>query len=1215
MQVTAFGKSFLLRGFCITQIVRCMKLISFLLFTCCLQVAASGWAQNVTMDLKNVPVQRVFTELSRQTGISIMYSEAQLKGLPPVSIHVKEAPLLEVLDQCLKGQLFTYSFEDNLIVIKNKPAPSPVLPSGDIPPIFITGHVVDSTGAPLAGASISIKGKSYITTTDSKGQFTMEASPGDVLSISYVGYKTSTYRITPETTVLFLQLTAAVAVMDELSVVSTGYQIIPRERSAGSFSKPDMKVLGQRTGSMNILQRLDGLIPGLTVNNSPNFVVDNPDGTSSVPASPFLIRGLSTVNSNRNPLYVLDGMAIDDVSFINPQDVADITVLKDATAASIWGARASNGVIVITTKQGRRNDHIRVTYDGFVNWKGKPNLRNAPVLNSRQFIQAAKDVFDPVTYPWESVSAYQDEYSAGVAPHEMIQYNLSRGLITAAQANASLDSLGAINNVDQIRRLWYRNAMLVNHTISVEGGGKVHSFYGSLTYTNNQSSTPGEKNETYKMNLRQDFRLNERMQMYLITDLNSNTAAAKRPITVDSRFYPYQLFEDAGGHPLPMSYMQYLSDDTREDYAARSRINLDYVPIDEFDRGYTKSDNLLARINAGITVNLFKGLKFEGVYGYIKGSGRTRTFDDQNSYRVRSQLVQFTQADNTTVQPVYYLPVSGGNYGVTNTGQRNWSVRNQLTYDNNWGGRHQLNLLFGQEAQEKSSWSNTTNVLGYDDALQTYSSVDYKSLTNIGVMNPVMPKEYGQSILSSNLFSNGEVLTRFTSWFGNAAYVYRSKYALNGSWRVDKSNLFGLDKSAQNRPVMSGGGKWTMSRENFLKNNKWLNFFALRLTYGITGNAAPPGTAASFDILQGSTSSFYPNGNGLLLSSPANKKLSWERTATINAGIDFSLLNWLSGNIDFYRKKTNDLIGTLPLNSLSGYSTVTGNFGDLENKGIELSLNSTNIQGRNFSWTTTLILSYNHNKITSLAMTDPITSSVQKINQNYLEGYPAFALFAYRYAGLDNMGDPQIYTANKTITKNYGDSKPEDVVYAGTYQPVWNGGFSNDLSYKGFDLMINMVYSLGNVMRRDANNFYTGRITHSNATNGNGFTTGNLNEEFAHRWMKPGDEASTNVPSYVSDQYISATRRYIPYYTDADINVISAAYIKLRDITLSYNLPKSTQSKLHTKECSIRFQLSNVMLWKANKYGIDPEFQNSLTATRTLPADQHSLSIGLRAAF
>lgn len=1184
----------------VRKMLLCMKVTAILLMVFCLQVSASTMAQSVSLSETKAPLTKVLSKIRQQTGYLFFYNDDWMQKAQPVDIQVKNAGLNEVLTSIFNKQPFTYEIVDKTISLKLKTTEKHVAV-----PVAVSGKVSDTTGATLAGASVSILSTQTGTLTDANGYFKINANSGDHLMISFIGFKSYIFPVTPGMAFQNIVLHALSGNLQEVRVtVSNGYQTIAKERSAGSFAKPDMKTIDNRSNSMNILQRIDGLVPGLAVNNAPG-------------QSQYLIRGATTVSTNTSPLFVVDGIPQPDLTYINPQDVADITVLKDATSASIWGARAANGVIVINTKKGQIGEKLKVSYDAFANFQGKPNINYFPVLNSQQFIQAARETFDPVAFPYANVSTYPNA-TAGLAPHEVILYNQLQGKITTAQANSSLDSLAGISNNKQIKDLFYRNALLMNHTVSVSGGQKNYAIYSSLAYTDNQSYSPGQSDNTYKINVRQNFQIGSRVQLGLITDLSNQVTSSQRNISPTDQFYPYQLFKDNSGNNISMPWMTSLNDAQRIDFQNRSRVDLDYNPLNEINLGYNKNDILNSRNIFTANVKLIDGLTFDGTYGYSKGTSRTRDFSDQNSYLVRAQLVQFTVAPTAASTPVYYLPSSGGNYGLTNLNTRNWTVRNQFTYNKNWENRkHQLTLLAGQEAQEQYSVTNFSFARGWDPQLQNAGAtfVDYKTLSSTGIAGTVYPNSGTSSRLSDSPFTQAELLSRYTSYYANAAYTFNYKYTINGSWRIDQSNNFGLDKSAQNKPVWSIGGKWMASEEAFLKKVIWLDNLDLRATYGLTGNAPPPGTAASYDILSADGSTFLPNSKGLGITTPANRKLTWERTATINLGLDFALLKGrITGALDVYSKKTTNLLGNVTTNIFTGYASVLGNLGDLQNKGIELSLTSVNIKNKDFSWSTTLNGSYNRNTITKLNVAAPITTGSTLVDTHFLAGYSAYALFAYQFAGLDNLGDPQVRLADGTVTKTRNVTKPADIKYMGTVQPPWSGGFNNSFQYKSFGLSFNAVFNFGNVMRRDVDNFFSGRLSHFSALGG-GFTSGNVNAEFADRWKQPGDELTTNVPSFVANNTTNTTRRDIYYYVNGDLNVVSAAFVKMRDITFTYSLPQLVAKKISADQITLRAQLSNLMVWRGNKYGIDPEFQSNYLGTRTLPFGQNTVTLGLNVRF
>lgn len=1161
---------------CAPKIFRLMKLTFILLLFSLLQVSASGLAQSITLDQKKISLVKVFREIRSQTGYSSIWSVTEGKN-KVINVAFKNTPLDKVLNQILSPQNLTYRIDKEskaiLILPKNNemssnPPATPVL-------IDVKGTVVNALKQPLQGASVKVKSTAISAISGADGSFRLPGVPDDaIISISFIGY--TTRELHASTDLGAVQLEFASNDLQEINVTfSTGYQTLSRERSAGSFSKPGLSVMNDRSGTTNILQRLDGLVSGLTVNNAPD-----------AGNNPFVIRGLSSINASRGPLIVVDGVQIPDNSIqnINTQDVADITVLKDATAASIWGAKAANGVIVVTTKKGSAGEKLKIDYDGYYNFQGTPDLSYVQKLNSSQFIATARELF-PQYVGGNSYNSAQ--LIAPLSPHLQAQYDANRGLITQAQADAKLDSLARIDNSAQLEKYFYRPAATINQTISISGGGKSHSFYGSANYIGLKNNTPGQKTDQFKINLRQDFKFSKRLQVYLITDLTKRDTSSNNITVPGLDLVPYQLFADASGNPLTVNQMGNYSDDLRKDYQARSRINLDYSPLEEIDRGYTKGNALFTRLVGGVKLEILKGLHYEGTFGYNINSSKNRVVLDQNSYTVRNEVMSFTQAPAVNSTPVYNVPAFGGRLTAADKQLKSWTVRNQFFYDHTWLEKHQFTVMAGQEATSMSPLSTTAIYRGWDDQLQVARPVDYQ-LLGAGITGTVPG---GTKTLPNNVTGGEGVITRTSSYFANLGYTFNSKYTLNSSFRIDKSNLFGFDQSAQNRPVWSVGSKWALGSEEFMKPVNWLTRLDLRLTYGITGNAPTPGTAASWDILRAETNVNYPTGVGLIINAPANKKLTWELTKNYNLGVDFEILNGvLSGSVDGYIRKTTDLIGNLTTAPLTGYASVIGNFGDLENKGIDASINSLNISTSAFTWATSFNLGYNKNKITQLANPVPITTGTAMINTRFLNGYSAFTVFAYNYAGLNSSGDPQVYLADGTTTSTPNATTAQDVVYKGSAQPVYSGGLSNSFRYKNITLGVNIIYNGGNVMFRDVNTFWSG-VLYQNY----------MHSEFANRWKAAGDEKNTDIPRYAGTSAISGNRN-TNYYTYANTNVFNASFAKIRDITVSYDVRGGLIKKLHTQSVTFRAQISNLMLWKANHLGIDPEFQSLGNMGATLTA-------------
>ena len=1162
----------------------------------------SSFAQNkVKIDAdKEVTVEDVFDIIKTQTDYRFIYPQDLFKDAQKVQLQKGTISVDELLKSSLSSNdFYTVISTDNKIIIKSINAQQQ---------IQVSGKVTDANGLPISSAVIFIKGTTTGVISDSDGNYKITVpSRENILIFKFLGFKFKEVLVGDRTNIDVV-LEEDVTELEAVEIVSTGYQKLSKERSSGSFSKPDLTIAKERNFSMNIVQKLDGLVAGLTINNSPDAA-----------SNPYLIRGLTSIGTfnsddniatgtgtNRNPLFVVDGIPNNNISYINPQDIEDVTVLKDATASSIWGARAANGVIVITTKKAGNNSELKIEYDAFTNIQGRPDLDYQPYLNSSELINAAKEVFDPESYSYNELNAYIFDAS-GTPPHLQTLYDEYRGVISSGVANARLDSLSNINNRDQIKKLWYRKAMQTNHTLSLSFGGEKHSAYASMAYTDTKSDRPGDTDELYKLNVRQDFKFNNKIRSFLITDFTKTKSLTKNNLSITNSFFPYQLFRDDNGNNISIPFMGMLTEDVRADFEARSRIDLNYNPLDERNFSDETSEAFNTRLIGGVIIDVFDNITFNGTYSYTQGSNKVSNYTSDESYSVRSELAQFTVADSPDVTPIYYLPETGGKYSERNISNRNYTIRNQLSFDKSWDdSKHQVNVILGQEAQEQLTEITNSTVRGYNPLLQTYLSVDYATLKNNGIDNPVMPNAGNQSFLPDDSFTRSEVLSRFTSYYMNAGYTLDKKYTINGSWRRDKSNLFGLDKSAQNKPTWSVGGKWNIGRETFLENVTPLNFLTLRGTYGITGNAPTPGTSSSYDILRPQTDySLTSNIIPLTIQTPGNPKLKWESTKTLNIGVDFGLLNVITAYLDIYKKNTDNLLGQLPLNVFSGFPSAIGNFGSMENKGFELTLKTTNIQNKDFGWTTLFTTAYNKNKITELLLPGDVTTGAQKVNLSYLKGYPAFAIFAYDYQGLDGEGDPLIRLSDGTITKEPNVTSAEDVLYMGTSQPIWSGGFSNSFRYKDFNLSINTVYNLGHVMRKDVNSDYSSlleTVPHS---------------DFANRWKKPGDELITDIPSYDPSGTFTGNTRDTYYYTKGNTNVLSASYIKLRDITLSYGIPKNVLDKLKIDGLTFRLSVSNLMLWKANNAGIDPEFQYTYygTGQRNIKRNQGSIAFGVHLSF
>lgn len=1175
-----------------------MRLTTVIILGTLMQLSAATFGQQVTVSMRKASLENILKAIRTQSGYDILYDNKDLSGIKPIDMSIQGVSLQQALNSALAGQPLTFSIEGKVVVIKRKETSLVDKMKAYLAEIDIKGKVFDEAGNPMSGATITVKGSGRYTMTNDKGEFTLDnVSDQAILAITYLGYETLEIKAKSDISV---SMKPGSAKLEEVNITyNTGYQKISKERATGSFAKPDMKVFSQRTASQDIMSRLDGLVPGLTVISGNAGAYGNEQTGRTQRA---LVRGTGSVRSTTEPLYVVNGIVIQNFSSINPDDVEDITVLKDAAAAAIWGARAANGVIVVTTKSGSKNQKIDINYSGYVNFQGKPDFDYLNQMSSAQYIQTAREIFNPTAYPSRTLSG------RFVAPHERLMYDNADGLISEAAMNRGLDSLASIDNRKQLNDLFYGNTISNNHTLSLGGGNQQYAAYSSFSYTN-ATGRPGVKNETYKLNLNQTYNPTKFLSLTLFTALNNTLNKSNNQLNIPQDILPYQLFRDAQGNNITMNYVQAMDPEIKLDYEQRSRINLDYTPLDELNYGFQDNNATSINLIGGVGIKIWKGLAFQGNYGFNKSPQTSHRYTDIKSFGMRNQLVNFTVAPTAESTPVYYLPTTGGMYQTGDYQRKDWTVRNQLTYNSRVrDGKDFISVQVGQEAQEQHTSSQYNTLMGYDLDLQSYAAIDYVTLAR-GIPG-VVPG--GRARFSQNPTTMSDQKSRFTSYFALANYTFDGKYSMDFSWRQDKSTLIGADLSSQNKPIYSIGGKWEMTKESFMQGISWLNNLGVRATYGITGNSPFVGASSSKDILAlENTSTAPPAGYGAHVDQPANGKLNWESTRTINFGINFDVFDSkLSGNIDMYDRKTTNLLAVVVMNPFLSFGSSTGNLGSLSNRGIELGLSTKIFESKDFNWNTSLTFSYNYNKLLSYEE-DPIALSyaTAKVAASYLIGHSMSSLFAYQYAGLDAMGDPLVRLNDGTVTKERNVASPDDIVYMGTTVPKFNGGLLNSFGYKGFTLSANIGYNFGHVMRSETNDFFTGRLTGNE-----GSFSGNINSIFNNRWKVPGDEARTDIPAYVAGN-ANNNRRELSYYSMGDTNVESASYIKLRDISLGYNLPASMLRAIHLSSVRVFFQANNFLLWTANNDGIDPEFYGLTNGGRSLPPFKHSFSLGTNISF
>lgn len=1038
---------------------------------------------------------------------------------------------------------------------------------------LISGRVTDeNTGAPLPGAQIKTVPGNAGTLADEKGNFSVHVKPGDVrLEVVCIGYKATRLNLPLPAGVLSVKLAADENLLQEVMVYS-GYQSLPKERSTGSFSVVGSAKLTEQV-STDILSRLPAVAGGLMANNSPTS------------GGELMIRGLSTIRGPKSPLIVLDNFPYEgDINNINPNDIESVTVLKDAAASSIWGARAGNGVIVLNTKKGSFNRKISVDVSSAISVAGKPDLGYIPQISSSDFIDLEEFLYKKGFYTSRINSSSRPPLSPVL--EELIKVN---GNTEDAGYKDFSGALRSVDVRDQFEKYFYQNTLRQQYAATVRGGTAVHNWLASVGHDRNAENLDEKYRRT---NIRFNNTLKPLDGLELTGEIRYTRSdnAAGRPGYGEIGFgayqlYPYARFADDGGNALalPQRRQGYL-----DTVGSGRLLDWNYYPLDDYRHVQNKVSGNDVLINAGVSYQLFKGLSADLRYQFEQQHSEGRNLRDGQSYYARNLINSFTEFDETGKE-IHHIP-EGAVLSLSDNSLASHNVRGQLNYQRDWA-RHRLNLMGGAERREVRNKGKSYGLYGYDDAILTYGYVDY----DVQYPNYVT----GQLAYVPSNYSLSDNTTRFVSFYANGAYTYDNRYTLSASARRDASNLFGLNTNDKWKPLWSVGGSWDISREAFYSLAA-VPQLRLRATYGFSGNIDPAMSAVTTIAYTGS-SLYVPGASIARFDNYANPDLTWETLGTFNLGLDFSIAaNRVTGSIDYYRKKGKDLFGTENLDYTGGIRSILKNSAGMKGKGLDVELNVRSITSKAFQLTTQLNLSYNKDEITDYQLPSLLADNFISVGSiSGVKGTPVYSVYSYKWAGLDpQTGDP-LGLVNGEVSKDYTylvySSQLNELSYSGPALPVVFGSVGNTISYKGLSLTARVTYKLGYYFRKESvnyNSLINSSVGHS---------------DYAKRWQQPGDEKYTNVPSLV---YPNNSLRDA-FYTGSDAVVEKGDHIRLQYVNLSYDLSRNKVSWLPVSKLSLFVNASNLgIIWRENKQNLDPDYRGGYTTPP--PA---TYSFGLRASI
>ncbi len=1039
----------------------------------------------------------------------------------------------------------------------------------------IRGSIVSNIDrSPIANATIQLKINHKIAITDSGGYFTIPSpADTDTLLVTYIGYLPKHIFVSKRTTqLLTIELERNSNELLGVTVVNTGYQTLPKERATGSFEKIDT-TLFNRAVSADVLSRLEGIA-------SSTFFSKTTGSTD------LFIRGISTTNNNNTgPLIILDNFPYEgSLTNINPNDVLDITILKDAAAASIWGAKAGNGVIVITTKKGSYNNPFKLSFNSNLSIQQKPNyFKSRNYISSPDFIAVEQMLFNKGFYNPYISNTY---YGVTLSPVVEILARQKAGYISATEAEAQLTELGTYDVRNDYEKYLNATALKQQYSLSLNGGNAMINYRISAGLDQAPSTTIGNRQQ--RITVASMTQIRPLRSLELTVGLNYSNSKSyfngfpEVPAGMDKPVvYPYTRLADASGQALSIARnirAAYI------DTAGRGLLaDWHYKPLEEIniaDNTYASNDYLF-KLSA--SYQILPGLKIEGSGQYEQAFSDLRNYYSTNTYYARNLINLYSAINNGLLTK--NIP-HGGIADNTNTRLTAYALRGQISYSKQFSINHQVSLIAGAENREVKTNTFQNRVYGFNDQLLTVIPVDYK--TNFNWYGNL-----GSGKIQDNT-NYGSLTNRFISLYSNAAYTIADKYVISASMRKDASNLLGVNTNQKWNPFWSAGIGWALSKESFYRVS-WIPYLKLRATYGFSGNI-DNSLSALPTIMYANTANVLNLPYASIKSIP-NPDLHWEKTGMFNIGIDFGLFNnRLNGSIEYYNKSAKDLLSYTPIDpTIGGGIVMMKNTASLVGNGIDIKLNATIIDAK-LKWQSQILFSYVTNKVTrsfnEYASKGPYAGFGYTITP--LTGKDPYALISFKWNGLDPQNGDPIGLINGSSSKDYAKLVTprsfDDMVINGTTRPPYFGSWLQTFSYKGFSLSFNVNYKLGYCFRRST-------INYSSL-----FYNWTMNSDYNFRWVKTGDELHTSIPSmtYPSNSYRD------DFYGLSEATIEKGDVIRLQDAIVECRFQRIKLGGCYFSNPRFYSYITNLpILWRANHKGIDPDYGTSM-------APGVSVSIGFK---
>lgn len=1148
--------------------------------------------QRVAIHLEQVKIQDVFKEINKQTGLDFVYSAMQLNEIGMVSLDVKDVTVDVALKKLFEGKPFTYKFEMKSIIIRKIEAVTTGKTSRTI-----RGVITDKGNEPLPGVTVLLKGTSIGTASNTKGEFVLEVTGSvDSLVVTFVGMKTQYVKLLPDKDLYRIRMEYDVEEMKE--VVVTGYQTISRKRSTGAITSVDADKI-MRPGVLSIDQMLEGQIPDM-------MFMSNSGEVGVVPK--IRIRGTSTLIGNREPLWVVDGIVLQDpvnispeelnnpdyvnrignaIAGLNPQDIERLDILKDAAATALYGAKAANGVIVITTKKGHIGKPI-ISYNMNVSYKRRPRYtdRQVDLMNSKERMEFSKDLVD---------SGYKFPGGMNMVGYEGLVNQLYRGALTYDEFTKQVQYLECLNTD------WFdlltEDAFSHQHTVSISGGTETVRYYSSVGYAKDNDVIKGNNNERYTVALN----LNADLSPRISTSLGINGNVTSREYSQDeiapldyayntSRAIP--VFDENGDY-----YYYQSSGGTANSF----RYNI----LNELDNSSYDQEG------ASISFNMTLNVKFtDYLNASVVGSYSTSNTDIEGWWGEKSHHVallcqsEYGDAPAKGDDSESALPF-GGELATNSTRNRNYMLRVQLNLDKYFGqDKHNVNASVGYEVSSTKYKGNSSTMRGY-----------YKDRGKQFSITTLNDYPAFKAWLEANAYPTiSDNLTNLLSAYATVSYSYQSFFTLNGNVRFDGSNKFGDQSNDKLLPIWSLSGNYTISEHEWLQRS-WIDYIMLKASFGYQGNMLE-GQSPTMIIKQLPTDPLY---NELVseLSVYPNPNLKWEKTSSFNGGLTFSLFKRrLQMEASVYYKRTKDAFLTKQISTVNGLEEYVVNSGNVKNSGYSIAATIIPVETRDFNWILATSFSNVFNKVETLPGAEQFELNNFLNGTALVKGKPVGTFYSYKFVGLNPTNGYPIFDDMQERQEELEGLTKYDVYTrvlkaTGNREPTMSGSINNTFRYKNWRLNMNLAYSLGSKIRLF-------KLFDSNAF----LPENNVRREFVKRWRKTGDEKNTVIPtpncywthySSLGEKIPTIANNSLDMYNYSDIRVVSGNYLKCSTMSLTYEFPMEKLERIKLSRLALNLSATNLFTICSNKLKGQAPQQSGFAEIQL--TDRPTYTVGVSVSF